>query len=282
MDASVAEPATAGAGEGPHLELDGFAGPLASLLSLAREHAIDLAGFPLADCIRQLIACAGTDRSGAATHPKGRLAGHGRLAGPAALPPAPAGCQPSGGGGGRRRRIGGPTAWRASAGGTGARRLARPAATTGHRRVRARPAGAGRDRNRPPSRGRRHRVPLGLPEPVRDDDADRIDTTAAYRPARLALCTVPDARQRILQLLAEAANEAPLERFLPALGPSAETALPMPLSLRRRSAVASTLLAGLELAREGVVTLHQPAPFATITLCACPDIACHQLGEAAA
>ena len=40
MDASVAEPATAGAGEGPHLELDGFAGPLASLLSLAREHAI--------------------------------------------------------------------------------------------------------------------------------------------------------------------------------------------------------------------------------------------------
>ena len=49
------EPATAGAGEGPHLELDGFAGPLASLLSLAREHAIDLAGFPLAACIRQLI-----------------------------------------------------------------------------------------------------------------------------------------------------------------------------------------------------------------------------------
>jgi segregation and condensation protein A len=93
---------------------------------------------------------------------------------------------------------------------------------------------------------------------------------------------VPDARQRILQLLAEAANEAPLERFLPALGPSAETALPTPLSLRRRSAVASTLLAGLELAREGVVTLHQPAPFATITLCVCPDIACHQLGEAAA
>ena len=55
MDASVAQPVTAGAGEGPHLELDGFSGPLAALLRLAREHAIDLARFPMAECIRQLI-----------------------------------------------------------------------------------------------------------------------------------------------------------------------------------------------------------------------------------
>jgi segregation and condensation protein A len=58
--------------------------------------------------------------------------------------------------------------------------------------------------------------------------------------------------------------------------------MPPPLPLRRRSAVASTLIAGLELAREGLVTLHQPAPFAAITFCASTDADCHQLREAAA
>jgi segregation and condensation protein A len=115
-----------------------------------------------------------------------------------------------------------------------------------------------------------------------EDAADGIDTSTPYRPARLALWTALDARQRILQLLAETSDDAPLEQFLPALGAQAETATPTPLSLRRRSAVASTLIAGLELAREGMVTLHQPVPFAPITLRACTDIVRHQPDEAAA
>ena len=281
MDASVAEPATAGAGEGPHLELDGFAGPLASLLSLAREHAIDLAGFPLADCIRQLIPVLEqtgpvpplTQRADWLVMAAWLVLLRSRLLLPAANPAEVAEETAT------DRR---PDPWRALL-------AARGLATWLDRRpqlgldvfARGQPELVGTEI------GHRHAVDVieflwACLSQFADDDADRIDTTAAYRPARLALWTVPDARQRILQLLAEAANEAPLERFLPALGPSAETALPTPLSLRRRSAVASTLLAGLELAREGVVTLHQPAPFATITLCACPDIACHQLGEAAA
>jgi segregation and condensation protein A len=56
MDVSTAAPVTARAGEGPHLELDGFSGPLALLLSLARAHRIDLTRLSLADCIGQLTA----------------------------------------------------------------------------------------------------------------------------------------------------------------------------------------------------------------------------------
>jgi chromatin segregation and condensation protein Rec8/ScpA/Scc1 (kleisin family) len=41
-------------------------------------------------------------------------------------------------------------------------------------------------------------------------------------------------------------------------------------------------MAGLELAREGVLLLEQPEPFAAITLCACPGEACDQVGQATA
>ena len=58
MDAHSAEaaPGEDGAGEGatPHLVLDGFSGPLALLLSLAREKQIDLAHLSVADLVDQL------------------------------------------------------------------------------------------------------------------------------------------------------------------------------------------------------------------------------------
>ena len=115
-----------------------------------------------------------------------------------------------------------------------------------------------------------------------DDGAAMPDTSRCIvRPgSRSAHCR--DARARILRLLDEIPDGTPLGRFLPVLEAQAETATPVPLSLRRRSAVASTLIAGLELAREGVVTLHQPAPFAPIMLCARTTVACDQLGEAVA
>ena len=94
------------------------------------------------------------------------------------------------------------------------------------------------------------------------DGTDDLETTAAYRPPRLDLWTALDARARILQLLAEAPDDAPLDRFLPEIPTQAEIETPAPLPLQRRAAMASTLIAGLELARNGVVALHQPAAFA--------------------
>jgi segregation and condensation protein A len=279
MDVRATRTVTDGAGEGPHLELDGFDGPLASLLSLAREHAIDLVRLPLGECIRQLTLV--VERSG----PVPPLAERANWLVMAAW-----------------------LVWLRS-------RLLLPAATAEEVRE------SGPDQRLDPERAllaaRRlaswlERQPQlgidvfarGQPEVVGtefglhhqvdvieflwacaaqfDDDADRVGTSTPYRPGRLALWTVLDARQRILQLLAETSDDAPFERFLPVLAAPAETTLPTPLSLRRRSAVASTLMAGLELAREGLVTLHQPAPFAAITLCASTNIASHQRNEAAA
>jgi segregation and condensation protein A len=114
------------------------------------------------------------------------------------------------------------------------------------------------------------------------DGADDAEIAAVYRPPRLDLWTALDARERILQLLAQAPDDAPLDRFLPEIPIQAEIETPAPLPLRRRAAVASTLIAGLELARDGVVALHQPAPFATITLSACSGVMRHQLDAAVA
>jgi segregation and condensation protein A len=61
------------------------------------------------------------------------------------------------------------------------------------------------------------------------------------------------------QRLAERAGAMPLGDFLP---PLADTAPHH--TLRHRAAVASTLLAGLELARERVVSLAQEAPWDVI------------------
>jgi segregation and condensation protein A len=280
MDGSATDPVTGGAGEGPHLELDGFRGPLALLLSLARAHQIDLTRLPLTDCIGQLTAV--LDRMG----PEPPLAERAdwlvmaawlvllwsRRLLPAASPTEDAGDNSADQPPDRERAL----------------LAARTLATWLERRPQL-----GIDvfaRGQPEvvctEFGLHHEVDviefLWACLSQFDDDADRIDTSTPYRPARLALWTVPDARARILQLLAETSDDAPLERFLPALDPEARVTTPPSPSLRRRSAVASTLIAGLELAREGVVTLHQPAPFATITLCASTDTACHQLREAAA
>ena len=81
------------------------------------------------------------------------------------------------------------------------------------------------------------------------DGADDVETTEVYRPPRLDFWTALDARERILQLLAEASDDAPLARFLPEFPTQAEIELPAPLPLQRRAAVASTLIAGLERAR---------------------------------
>jgi segregation and condensation protein A len=81
--------------------------------------------------------------------------------------------------------------------------------------------------------------------------ARRAAAARAYVPERRGLWTVQDALARLSALLGTARDWTNLAAFLPA-------ALP---GLPRRAAVASTFLAGLEMARDGRVLLRQDAPF---------------------
>lgn len=115
----------------------------------------------------------------------------------------------------------------------------------------------------------------GVPEDLTETDRSRlaVDMSAflraylaalrragarrRYRPPPLALWSVQDALRRLADLVGSLPDWATLERFLP-------DALKGPLE--RRAALASTLLAGLEMARGGAVRLHQERDFGPILL----------------
>lgn len=90
------------------------------------------------------------------------------------------------------------------------------------------------------------------------DAIRRVAASRTYRPRQLSLnfWTVQDAMQRLSATLGRMPDWTALEDFLPGALTGRE----------RRAAVASTLLASLELAREGGVTLRQDQPFAPILL----------------
>jgi segregation and condensation protein A len=82
-----------------------------------------------------------------------------------------------------------------------------------------------------------------------------------YRPSPPLLWRVPDAQARLRALLAALpAGGAPLGRFVPRSGERART------PLQRRAALASTLAAGLELARDGALALEQHEAFGEIAV----------------
>ncbi len=85
----------------------------------------------------------------------------------------------------------------------------------------------------------------------------------SYRPTRAALWTVQDALARLTAMLGELPADlwVGLEQFLP----------DQPAGQTQRAAVASTLLAGLELARGGAIVLRQEAAFGPILLRAAPE-----------
>jgi segregation and condensation protein A len=92
---------------------------------------------------------------------------------------------------------------------------------------------------------------------------ERSDRGGSWRPEPLPLWRVPDALARLRRMLpALPEGGMPLERFLPETmgddGPDA--------ALRRRAALASTLLAALELEREGSAALSQAAAFDRIAV----------------
>ncbi len=73
-----------------------------------------------------------------------------------------------------------------------------------------------------------------------------------YQPRRMAFWTVADAIARITRLLPAQTAPVSLDRFLPEDPMNAQ-------ALRRKAAVAATLIAGLELARGGMLMLDQDA-----------------------
>jgi segregation and condensation protein A len=89
---------------------------------------------------------------------------------------------------------------------------------------------------------------------------ERSSPAGAYQPAPPALWRVPDALARLRRLLPGLPDGAPLERFLPE--PAHDDA--PEAALLRRAALASTLLAGLEMSRDGAATLGQDAAFGPV------------------
>ena len=94
------------------------------------------------------------------------------------------------------------------------------------------------------------------------DDAPAADTRTVYQPVQLDLYAVAEAHDRILRRLAQVPGETVLDQLLPDWEDQAD---PTATSrLRRRSGWCSTLAAGLELARQGELTLRQEYTFKTI------------------
>jgi segregation and condensation protein A len=104
----------------------------------------------------------------------------------------------------------------------------------------------------------RSRVLLDQPSLVRAYLAAmrRSGARRTYAPRLLTIWTVREALERVGTLLGSLPDWSTLERFLPdsVLGDPTE----------RRAALASTLLAGLEMARDGSVRLRQDAAFGPI------------------
>ena len=104
----------------------------------------------------------------------------------------------------------------------------------------------------------RSRLALDLPVAgarLSAGDARGARGTRRYQPRPLSLWSVKDALQRLAALVGSLPDWTSLERFLPddLGGP-----------LERRAALASTLLAGLEMARGGTVRLRQEQAFGPI------------------
>ncbi len=90
----------------------------------------------------------------------------------------------------------------------------------------------------------------------------RLARQRTYRPGRTVLWSVQDAMDRLAAMLGRQVGWVALDRFLPPLP------MDQPLTdpLARRAALASTLLAGLEMARGGTAELRQDQPFSAILL----------------
>ena len=251
-----------GEGETPSLRLDGFSGPLDHLLARARAHTIDLSRLPLGGLIDQLAAAV---RQAPAALPLGQKADwvvmaawlvqlRARLLLPA---DAPAQQQAMAEAGQLRAQLVALADSQALAGWL----QRRP--QLGHEVfARGRPEVVGVSVEAGPAIDVIEFLWASLAR--FDDEPAAPDMATVYQPARLALCTVAEARERILRRLAERPDGAMLGQCLPPPPAAADGETQSVLSLR--SAWASSLVASLELARQGDVVLRQERAYDPIHL----------------
>ena len=255
-----------GAAEGaPSLVLDGYAGPLPRLLALARAHQVDLARLSLPDLVDQLAAA--VHRAGPSV-PLGQRADwlvmaawllqlRSRLLLPQDAPAADtadANLEADR----LRHGLAGLDAVQALASWL----TARP--QLGHDVfARGQPEWAG------PNSGPGHPADviefLWAALALFDADLPAAETAPAYRPDWLDLHTVADARARIRRMLPGNPEGYTLDQLRPQAPPDGPVVGASALdTLKRRSAWSSTLVACLELAKQGEVRLGQEGVFAPI------------------
>jgi segregation and condensation protein A len=252
-----AEPA-AGEERSPALTLDGFSGPLDQLLTLARGQKIDLAALPLDALVAQLTAAL---HQAPASVPLGQKADwvvmtawlvqlRSRLLLPADAPA-------------QQEAVVEATQLR--------ERLAALDEVQALAAWLQRQPQLGRDvfaRGVPERFGRASKpgqavdVIAFLWASLALFDPEPAQAAASYRPRLFASYPVAEARERIRHRLAALPEGAALDRFLPDPPDASET--DMRMTLRWRSAWSSTLIASLELAKQGEVVLGQGEDFQTI------------------
>jgi segregation and condensation protein A len=275
MNGGASSCAKAGAGEAtPLLDLDGFSGPLDRLLALARAHAIDLARLPLIALVDQLAAALQQAPPATPLGQKGdwvvMVAWLVQLRSRLLLPADPA---PD-----RVADLAVEPQVAAQAAELRDRLVDLQAMQTLARWLDSRPR-LGRDvfaRGQPEdfaaAIGVAHDIDvvefLWASLMLFDDDLPDVDTAAGYRPRWRDLHSVPQARLRILRLLAEAPDGRSLARLLPGAAEAASSGTQS--MLKRCSAWTSTLVASLELARQGDVQLAQEADFRPILVTRLP------------
>jgi segregation and condensation protein A len=276
MDAALSDLTTERGGEGtsPSLQLDGFSGPLDLLLDLARAQRIDLARLSVPDLVAQLAAA--LERAGG----ESTLGQKGAWVVMAAwlvwlrsrllLPTSPVDEEAEAEGDQLRARLLALQQAQALAGWLAGRpELGRDVFARGQPEFLALPGDAG------PVAANRYEVDVveflwaGLA--LFDDTPKPATTASAYRPPWLDLYSVVEARERILRALAEASEPTPMQRLLPPADTAGEGRADSPL--RRRSGWASTLIACLELARQGEVVAAQEGDFAPILVKRSPFVA---------
>lgn len=264
-DGQGGPPSARRADAAPVLDVEGFEGPLDLLLEVARRQRLDLGRLSILDLTDQLVAALGAGEGRVPLERRGDwlvmaatlVLLKARLLAPPADPEAAAraGAEVVQ----RLARLGELARMRAAAAWLAARpQLGREVLGRG---------GGLRDRPAPP---RAELVVAFLEATLAmlegpDGQGRGEAAPAAWRPTPPELWRLGDALARVRRLLGEDAAGGPLERFLPEIASDGPVA-----GLQRRAALASTLAAGLELARDGLVLAEQDAPFGPVRLRARP------------
>lgn len=251
------------AGQTPHLELAGFAGPLEQLLVLARAQKCDLAKLSLRDFIEQLT---GALRREAPIHQKAEWVGMASwvvlLRSRLLLPTSPT------------TQTNAEAQAQTLQAGLVALQQMQALATW----LNTRPQ-LGQDVFAHANPELCAPEPLGAPTKIHHqpdiieflwatiallDDAPPVERRPVYRPLPLDLHTVSEARKRIFCLVVEAMQTKHLQDLVPpptGLDPSDAKSM-----RRHKSGWTSTLVATLEMAKQGEITLAQKNLFDTIAV----------------